>query len=58
MQLPAALKYVHDVFYVSLLKPFYSGGDGQDEPTPILVDSKVEYEVDSNVGYQISRGVC
>ena len=46
------------MFHVSLLKPFHSGGDGQDAPTPILVDGEVEYEVESIVGYQISRGVC
>ena len=49
LQLPVALKHVHDVFHVSLLKHFHSGGDGQDTPMPILVDSEVEYKVDSIV---------
>ena len=40
-----ALKHVYDVFHISLLKPFHSGGYGQDAPTPILVDDKVEYKV-------------
>ena len=53
-----ALKHVHDVFHVSLLKPFHSGSDGQDAPAPILVDGEVKYEVDSIVGHQISRGFC
>ena len=57
LRLPVALKHVHDVFHVSLLKPFYSGGDGQDTPAPMLVDSKVEYEVDLIVGHWSSRGV-
>ena len=54
--MPIALKHVHDVFHVSLLKPFHSEGDGQDAPVPILVDGKVEYKVDSIVGHWISRG--
>ena len=55
---PIALKHVHDVFHISLLNSFHSGGDGQDAPAPILVDGKVEYEVDSIVGHQINRGAC
>ena len=35
----------------------FGGGDGQDAPTPILVDGKVEYDLDSIVGHRISRGV-
>ena len=50
-----ALKHVHDVFHVSLLKPFYSGGDGEDAPAPILVDGEVKYEVDLIVEHWISR---
>ena len=45
------------MFHVSLLKPFHSEGDGQNAPAPILVDGKVEYEVDSIVGHQINRKV-
>ena len=45
------------MFHVSLLKPFHSGGDGQDAPAPILVDGEVEYEVDSIMGHQINRGL-
>ena len=52
-----ALKHVHSIFHVSLLKPFYNGCNGQNAPAPILVDSEVEYEVDLVVGHQISRGV-
>ena len=54
MHLPVALKYAYDVFHVSLLKPFHSGGDGQDAPAPILVDGEVEYEVDSSERHHIS----
>ena len=57
LHFPVDLKHVHDVVNVFLLKPFHSGGDGQDAPATILVDSKVEYKVDSIVGYWISRGV-
>ena len=46
------------MFHVSLLEPFYRGGDGQDAPVPILVDGEVEYKVDSIVGHWVSRGVC
>ena len=52
-----ALKHVDDVFHVSFLKPFHSGGDEQDAPAPILIDGEVEYEVDSIVGHHISRGL-
>ena len=45
------------MFHVSLLKPFYSGGDGKDAPAPILANSEVEYKVDSIMGHRISRGV-
>ena len=45
------------MFHVSLLNSFYSEGDGQNAPAPILVDGEVEYEVDSIVWHNISRGV-
>ena len=53
-----ALKHVHDVFHISLLKPFYSRGDGQDSLAPILVFGEVEYKVDLIVGHWISRVIC
>ena len=51
------LKHVYDVFHVSLLKPFHSGGDGQDVPAPILVDGEVEHKVYSILAHWISRGL-
>ena len=45
-------------FIFPCLSPSTSGGDGQDAPAPILVDSEVEYEVDLIVGHWISRGIC
>ena len=57
LHLPVALKYVYNALHISLLKPFHSGGDGQDAPAPILVDGEVEYEVDSIMGHQINRGL-
>ena len=54
----AAEPYIHDVFHVSLLKSFHSGGDGQDAPAPIVVDGEVEYEIDLIVRHRMSRGVC
>ena len=50
-----ALKYVHNVFHVSLLKPLHSGSDRKNAPVAILVDMEVEYKVDSIIGHQISR---
>ena len=58
LKLPVALKHINDVFHVSLLKPFYIGGNGQDAPVPILDDSEVENDVDSIVGHCINRGFC
>ena len=49
--MPIVLKHVHNVFYVSLIKPFHCGGDGEDAPEPILVDGEVEYMVNSIVGH-------
>ena len=38
---------VHDVFHVSLLKPYMAGGgDGLAVPEPILVDGQEEWEVE------------
>ena len=44
------------MFHVLLLKPFHSGGNGQDALAPILVDSKVEYKVETIVGHRMSMG--
>ena len=41
---------VHNVFHISLLKPYMAGGgDGLAVPEPILVDGQEEWEVERSL---------
>ena len=46
LKLGGQLHWVHPVFRVSLLRPFYTGGDGCPMPIPLELDEGEEFEVD------------
>ena len=46
IELPKALKRMHNVFHVSSLKPYRSDGAYQPPPMPEFIDDELEYEVD------------
>ena len=50
-----ALRNIHDVFHVSLLRPHRDNGLGTDVP-PIDVDGKVEFEVEAILKHRQIRG--
>ena len=54
LQLPANLK-IHDVFHVSLLKPFLSDGRYQAPPPPVSVDGELEYELECILNHRDHR---
>ena len=46
LEIPKRWK-VHDVFHVSLLKPYHEGGgDGVAVPAPVEIDGQEEWEVE------------
>ena len=45
LALPSSMP-IHDVFHVSLLKPYHKGNTPTPPPLPILVDGEYEYEVE------------
>ena len=47
LELPVALQRYHDVFHVSLPKPYMQGGDGVMPHQPITVDDETEWELES-----------
>ena len=50
-----ALRNIHDVFHVSLLRPHRDNGLGTDIP-PIDIDGEVEFEVESILKHKHIRG--
>ena len=46
LELPPTMK-IHDVFHVSLLRPYHEDGAYQPPPVTILLDGEEEFEVDS-----------
>ena len=50
------LRGAHNVFHVSLLKPYLVGGDGVAPPEPIEVDGNQEYEVERVLAHRDRRG--
>ena len=50
-----ALRNIHDVFHVSLLKPHQDNGLGTDVP-PIEVDGDMEFEVEAILKHRKTRG--
>ena len=50
-----ALRNIHDIFHVSLLKPHHDNGLGTDIP-PIEVDRDMEFEVKAILKHRQIRG--
>ena len=50
-----ALRSIHDIFHVSLLRPHQDNGLGTDVP-PIDVDGEVEFEVKAILKHRQIRG--
>ena len=46
---------IHDVFHVSLLRPYLSNGLATEVP-PVELDGELEYEVAAIKGHRVSRG--
>ncbi len=57
LELPIALQRYHDIFHISLLKPYIEGGDGVMPPQPITVDGEAEWELERIVKHRKRRGV-
>lgn len=46
---------MHDVFYVSLLKPYRGDPTRAPEPGPILLDNKEEWRIDTILNHKTSK---
>ena len=49
------LQGIHDVFHVSLLKPYQNNGFDVDMP-PVELEGEQEYEISCITGHRVSRG--
>ena len=47
---------IHDVFHVSLLKPYKSDGTVQPPPPHYIMDGEQEYEVEEILAHRLQRG--
>ena len=56
LDLGTRLKGVHNVFHISLLRPYRTGGDGVSPPEPIVVDGTAEFEVERILAHRDRRG--
>ena len=52
LDLGSRLKGVHNIFYVSLLKKYEAGGDGETPPEPIVINGDTEFEVECILGHR------
>ncbi len=50
------LKGLHDVFHVSLLRPYRDNGLGSQAPPVSIEDDEVEWEVDAIIGHRTHQG--
>jgi Reverse transcriptase (RNA-dependent DNA polymerase)/RNase H-like domain found in reverse transcriptase/Integrase zinc binding domain/Chromo (CHRromatin Organisation MOdifier) domain/gag-polyprotein putative aspartyl protease len=55
LRLPKTMK-VHDVFHVSLLKPYRTDGSVQPPPPPEVIDGELEYEVEAVLAHREKKG--
>ena len=56
LDLGTRLKGVHNVFHISLLRLYRTGGDGVSLPEPIVVDGAAEFEVERILVHRDHRG--
>ena len=56
LDLGTRLKGVHNVFHISLLRPYHTGGDGVSPPEPIVVDGTAKFEVERILAHRDRRG--
>ena len=51
----SALKTIHPVLYISILRDFEDNGLRQ-QPPPVEIDGQYEFQIEALVAYRISRG--
>ena len=54
LQLPDSMS-IHNVFHISLLKPYYEDGNYQPPPLPIVMNDKPYYEVEYIINHRDVR---